>query len=281
MYRILQKRSLATGIHMYVISAPEIAAKALPGQFIILRVDEWGERIPLTIFDFDRKAGSIKIIFQEVGFTTKRLACLKQGDFITDIAGPLGMPSHIKKYGRVIAIGGGVGAAPIFPIVRALKEAGNEVISIIGAKSAETLILQDVMNNVSDRLIICTDDGSLGEKGFVTEVLQKQLTGEKPDLVMAIGPLPMMQAVSELTASFAVKTLVSLNPIMVDGTGMCGACRVKIGEETKFACVEGPEFDGHLVDWETLIRRSTMYAKEQELILGEKARSGGGCGCHS
>lgn len=279
MFEIIKKENLAESIKLFEVAAPEIAAKAQPGQFIILRIDEKGERIPLTIADFNREKGTLVLIFQEVGRSTQEMGRMEQGDKILDLVGPLGKASEIEKYGRVVCIGGGVGAAPVYPITRALKEAGNEVIAIIGARSENYLILKDEMNAVSDRLYITSDDGSVGQKGFVTDVLQKILAEESPvDLIVAIGPMPMMKAVSEVSRPYGVKTTVSMNPIMVDGTGMCGACRVAVGNETKFACVDGPEFDGHLIDWTLAQNRSRMFKAEEKIAI-EHSCSGGECQC--
>ena len=235
MFEILKKEVLAEGIKLFEVAAPEIAAKARPGQFIILRIDDKGERIPLTVADYDRDRGTLTLIFQEIGRSTIEMGRLEQGDKILDLVGPLGKASEIEKYGRVVCIGGGVGIAPVYPITRALKESGNEVISIIGARSSNQLILHEEMGAVSDHLHITSDDGTVGEKGFVTDILNKMLAdGVKIDLIVAIGPLPMMQAVAETSRPHGIKTIVSMNPIMVDGTGMCGACRVAVGNETKF-----------------------------------------------
>ncbi|APC08728.1 dihydroorotate dehydrogenase B, electron transfer subunit [Moorella thermoacetica] len=278
-YRIVRKEVMSPVIKLLEIEAPEVAAKAQPGQFIILRLDEEGERIPLTIADFDRTRGTITTIFQEVGYTTRRLGCLETGDSLADFVGPLGLPSEIENYGRVVCVGGGVGVAPVYPIARALKEAGNEVISIIGARTKDLLLLEDEMRAVSSELLVATDDGSYGHHGFVTDLL-KQVLEEKGKVarVWGIGPVVMMRAVAETTRPFGVKTIVSMNPIMVDGTGMCGACRVSVGGETKFACVDGPEFDGHEIDWQLALRRMNMYREEEQEII--KAHEGGGCGCH-
>lgn len=277
MFAIIRKENLAEGIKLFEIGAPQIAAKARPGQFIILRIDEKGERIPLTIADFDRDKGTITLISQEVGRTTADLGKMETGDKILDLVGPLGKASAIEKYGRVVCIGGGVGVAPVYPITRALKAAGNEVISIIGARTAEQLILQEEMGAVSDHIYITSDDGSIGQEGFVTNVLGKLLTdGVQIDLIIAIGPLPMMESVSQTSRAYGVKTIVSMNPIMVDGTGMCGACRVAVGSETKFACVDGPEFDGHLVDWQLARSRSRMFLAEEKIAQN---CSGGDCRC--
>lgn len=279
MYAVLKKETLALGIKLFEVAAPAIAKKAEPGQFIILRRDEKGERIPLTIADFDRERGSLTIIFQEVGRSTRDLGLMEAGDGILDLAGPLGKKSEIRKYGRVICIGGGVGIAPVYPITRALQEKENEIISIIGAKTAGQLILKEAMAAVSNQIYVTSDDGTIGEKGFVTDILKKILEdGETVDLIIAIGPLPMMQAVSEVSRPLGVKTVVSMNPIMVDGTGMCGACRVAVGSETRFACVDGPEFDGHLVDWDLAMKRSRMFLQEERIADGQDP-AGGECRC--
>jgi ferredoxin--NADP+ reductase len=242
-----------------------VAKKAQAGQFVILRIDEKGERIPLTIADYDREKGTITIIFMEVGKTTKQLGKLNVGDSIENFAGPLGIASEVKNYGTVVCVGGGVGIAPLYPIVRALKEAGNYVISILGAKNKALLLLEEEIESFSDELYITTDDGSKGHKGFVSDVLQKQIDSkEKIDMVMAIGPVIMMKVVADLTKKYQIKTLVSLNPIMVDGTGMCGGCRVSVEGKTKFACVDGPEFDGHEVDFNNLMLRNRRFLKEEE-----------------
>lgn len=263
-----------------VIEAPLVARKAQPGEFIILRVTEDGERIPLTIQDFDRDKGTISIIFQEVGVTTRALGQLESGEFLADFVGPLGRPTHIEKMGTVVCVGGGIGVAPILPIARGMKEAGNKVISIIGSRTKDLLILEAEMQAASSELIITTDDGTYGRKGFVTQVLQELIEkGEPIAEVIAIGPVVMMRAVAETTRPHGVKTIVSLNPIMVDGTGMCGGCRVSVGDDTKFACVDGPEFDGHKVDFAGLMSRQKMY-KDQEKQAGEHTHCKGGvCTC--
>jgi len=276
MYRIRSKKVLGPDLKLMVVEAPEIAAKAQPGQFIILRENEYGERIPLTIADFDRTEGTITIIFQEVGRSTRDLGMLEAGDSILDFVGPLGKKSEIEDFGKVVCVGGGVGVAPVYPITRALYEAGNHVVSIIGARSRDLLILEDEMRKVSHQLVVMTDDGSYGEKGFVTDALRKVLSQDNFARVIAIGPLVMMKAVSEVTREFGVKTIVSLNPIMVDGTGMCGACRVEVGGETRFACVDGPEFDGHEVDWNLAQQRARMFLAQEK--IADEAR-GGGCRC--
>lgn len=278
MYRIVRKEVMSPIIKLLEIEAPEVAAKAQAGQFIILRINEEGERIPLTIADFDRCRGTITTIFQEVGYSTRLLGTLETGDNLADFVGPLGQPTEVENYGRVVCVGGGVGVAPVYPIARVLKEAGNEVISIIGARTRELLILEEEMRAVSSELLVATDDGSYGHHGFVTDLL-KQVLEERGNVarVWGIGPVVMMRAVAETTRPFGVPTVVSMNPIMVDGTGMCGACRVSVGGETKFACVDGPEFDGHKIDWQLALRRMSMYKEEEERII--EAHKGGCCGC--
>ena len=272
MYRILKKQELSPGILEYDIKAPRVAKKALPGQFIVLRVNEEGERVPLTIADFDREKGIVTILFQVVGASTELLASLQEGDSILDFVGPLGQPSELSNHmGTVVFVGGGIGVAPVYPIARAAHELGNKVISILGAKTKDILIFEERMRAISDEVLITTDDGSYGIKGFVTNAIEELVKrGEKIDQVTAIGPGVMMKSVAEATRPYGIKTVVSLNPIMVDGTGMCGGCRVQVGEETKFACVDGPEFDGHLVDFQGLMARGRMYrtqeAKEKDHI---------------
>lgn len=279
-FTIIKKQELVPTIYLMDINAPRIAKKAQPGQFVILRIDETGERIPLTIADFDREKGTITMIFQAVGKTTTKLSTLKTGDSILDFIGPLGNPAHIENEGTIILVGGGVGVAPIFPQARAFKEAGNKVISIIGARSANLLLWEDRMREVSDELYITTDDGTQGHHGFVTDIVKKILeSGTKVDRVIAIGPPVMMRAVAGVTRPFNVKTVVSLNSIMVDGTGMCGACRVLVGNETKFACVDGPEFDAHLVDFTLLMNRLSMYQPEEKLAFEKYKCDREGCKC--
>jgi NAD(P)H-flavin reductase len=240
----------------------------------VVRIDEKGERIPLTIADWDSDEGTVTIVFMEVGATTARLALLKKGDAIADFVGPLGVPTEIKKYGTVVCVAGGVGAAPVAPIARALKQAGNNIITILGARSQDLLFCEDVLASTSDRMIVTTDDGSYGRKGVVTEPLKEILdSGEKIDRVVAIGPVVMMKFCSLTTAPAGVKTVVSLNPIMVDGTGMCGCCRVSVGGETKFACVDGPDFDGHQVDWDLLAARQRIYLGEEKCAYDEWQKS--------
>jgi ferredoxin--NADP+ reductase len=263
-FQILKKDSLAPGIKRLVVSAPLIAKKAHAGQFVILRIDERGERFPLTLVDWNPKEGTIVLILQEVGASTKKLGNLNIGDTIMDIVGPLGNPTEAEKYGEVAVIGGGVGTALIYPWVKALKEAGNRVITILGARNVNLLLLEEELRSLSDELHVSTDDGTKGLKGFTADVLKSLLEkGKKIDLVMAAGPVPMMRAVAEVTRPFKVKTVVSLNPIMVDGTGMCGGCRITVGGETKFACVDGPEFDAHQVDFRELMNRLRTYTEEE------------------
>jgi ferredoxin--NADP+ reductase len=265
MYKVLEKKILSDNVRQMVVKAPLVAKKAQAGQFIILRIDEQGERIPLTIADYDRKKGTITIIFMEVGKTTKQLGTLNVGDKILNFVGPLGVPSEIEKYGTVVCIGGGVGIAPLYPVIRALKQAGNNVISILGARNEKLLMLEKEIEEYSDEFHICTDDGSKGTKGFVSNVLQNLIDdGKKIDVVWAIGPVIMMKVVADLTRKYDIKTIVSLNPIMIDGTGMCGGCRVSVGNETKFACVDGPEFDGHLVDFDNLMLRNRRFICEED-----------------
>ncbi len=265
MYRIIERQDLTPTIKLMKVVAPAIARKAQAGQFIILRLHGHAERIPLTVADYDRDGGTITIVFQIVGKSTEELATLKEGDSILNFAGPLGEPSEIDNYGTVVCIGGGVGVAPIFPITRALRQAGNRIISIIGARSADLLFYESEMRSVSDRLQVVTDDGSKGQQGLVTDALGEILkSGAQVDLVFAIGPVPMMRAVAELTKKHAIRTIVSLNPVMVDGTGMCGGCRVSVGGTSKFACVDGPDFDAHQVDFEELQMRQRTYRKEEQ-----------------
>jgi NAD(P)H-flavin reductase len=264
-YQIISRETLVPNNHLFKVEAPAVARKARAGQFVVIMIDEKGERIPLTIADWDREEGSITIVFMEVGVTTRRLAQLKAGDSIANFIGPLGVPSHVERFGTVVCVGGGVGVAPIFPIARALKEAGNRVISIIGARNRDLLFWEDRVREVSDSLTVTTDDGSYARKGLVTEPLKELLEGsEKVDRVVAIGPAVMMKFCSLTTKPFAVPTIVSLNPIMVDGTGMCGCCRVEVGGETKFTCVDGPEFDGHQVDWDLVFARQRIYLDEEK-----------------
>lgn len=259
MYKIIGKEVLAKGIKKVVVEAPLIARKTKPGNFIILRVDEKGERIPLTVADYDREEGVISIIFQEVGYTTCSLGELEVGDYIKDIVGPLGQHINIEGYKKVVCIGGGSGTALLYPKVKAFYGTDAEVIAITGARSKDLIILEKELAEVSDRLYIATDDGSYGHHGFVTDILQDLMSKEEIDLVIAIGPVPMMKAVADMTREHNIETIVSLNSLMIDGTGMCGGCRVTIGGETKFTCVDGPAFDGHQVDFEGLMNRLSYY----------------------
>ncbi len=264
----MERQDLVSNIHLFRISAPDVAKNARAGQFVVIRIDEQGERIPLTLADWDTKEGSVTIVFMEVGTTTGRLAQLKKGDSLSNLAGPLGCPTEIEKFGTVICVAGGVGVAPIVPIARALKEAGNKVISILGARSKSLVFWEEELKKYSDRMIVTTDDGSYGRRGLVTEPLKEILeSGEKIDRVFAIGPAIMMRFSAKTTEPFGVKTIVSLNPIMVDGTGMCGACRISVGGKTKFTCVEGPDFDGHQVNWDELLSRQRIYPDEEKLSL--------------
>jgi ferredoxin--NADP+ reductase len=264
MNRIVKKVQLSKDVFRFEVETPLIAKKRKAGQFVILRVHEEGERFPLTIADADPAKGTISLIFQVVGKSTQAMARLNEGEEITDLVGPLGKPTHVEKFGTVVCIGGGIGVAPVRPIVDAMKKAGNKVISIIGARTKDLLILEDEIGAMSDEVLVATDDGTYGIHGFVTDALKKLIDrGEKINLVVAIGPLPMMRAVCNLTMKYNLTTVVSLNPIMVDGTGMCGGCRVEVGGQTKFACVDGPEFDGHKVDFDLLAKRLKTYTKHE------------------
>lgn len=260
MYTIKRKEKLNNTVTLMEIEAPYVAKKAQAGQFIILRVDDEGERIPLTIADFDRDKGSVTIIFQVVGATTKKLDEKNEGEYIADFAGPLGTPTHTEGLKKVAVIGGGVGCAIAYPVAKKLSEQGCIVHSVVGFRNKDLVILEEQFNKVSDVLKIMTDDGSHGEKGLVTNALKELIeSGEQYDRVIAIGPLIMMKFVCNLTREYGIKTIVSMNPIMIDGTGMCGGCRLSVGGETKFACVDGPDFDGHLVDFDLMLKRSGMY----------------------
>ncbi|MEG0693737.1 MAG: sulfide/dihydroorotate dehydrogenase-like FAD/NAD-binding protein, partial [Oscillospiraceae bacterium] len=264
MFKIINKRELNENVVLMEVDAPFIAKKAQAGQFIIFRVDEKGERVPLTIADYDRAKGSITIIFQTIGKSTMRLAELNVGDFILDFVGPLGNASHFDGIKKACVIGGGVGCAIAYPQAKALHEMGVSVDVIAGFRNKDIVILEDEMKAVSDNLVITTDDGSYGKQGFVTNALQELIdAGNNYDMVIAIGPVPMMKFLCEVTRPYGIKTMVSLNPIMIDGTGMCGGCRVTVGGETKFACVDGPDFDGHIVDFDELMRRNSFYKKEE------------------
>lgn len=268
MYQITEARFLAQDVKLFKIKSPKIAEKRKAGQFVIIRIEEHGERIPLTIADSDTTDGTVTIIVQGVGKTTIQLNRMEAGDEIKDVVGPLGMPSHIEDFGTAVSIGGGVGTAIAYPTAVALKAAGNHVITINGARSKDLVILKEEMKAVSDEAYITTDDGSYGHHGFVTDMLKKLIgEGKKIDFVLAIGPIPMMKAVADVTRSHGIKTVVSLNPIMIDGTGMCGGCRVSVGNKIKFACVDGPEFDAHEVDFKNLTDRNRMYAEYEKKSL--------------
>jgi len=270
MYEIVAKRELVPKVKLIEISAKDVAEKVRPGQFVILRLDEKGERIPLTIANHDVKKGTLTIVFHEVGNTTKKLGSLKEGDFISDVVGPLGNPAEIGEYGRVLCVGGGIWVAPLHFEALALREKGNKLITVMGARTKDHLIFEKEMKEISDEFYVATDDGSKGYKGL--DFLKDLLKTQKIDRVIAMGPVVMMQTVAEITRPYGLKTMVTLAPIMVDGMGMCGACRVSVGGETKFACMDGPEFDGHLVDFEQLIHRQRLYLPEERIssMLQEK-----------
>jgi ferredoxin--NADP+ reductase len=269
LYEIRYKETLSAANRLMVVDAPAVARKARAGQFVIVRVDTQGERIPLTIADYDRRAGTITLIFQEVGKSTLQMGRLEAGDCLANVAGPLGVPSEVDRYGTVVCVAGGVGIAPMFPITRELKEAGNRVISILGARSSGMLFWEDRMAAVSDQLLVCTDDGSRGRQGLVTQLLDEVLAAVPGGIarVWAIGPAVMMKFVSQTTRPHGVPTIVSLNTIMVDGTGMCGGCRVLLAEGARFVCVDGPEFDGHQVDWDNLLARQAYYREEEQAAV--------------
>jgi len=279
MFTITAKRQLSESVFEMTVEAPAIARKAKAGQFLMLRVDENGERIPLTFSDWSAEEGWIRFIFMRVGKTTHVLAHLDAGDALADVVGPLGVPTHTADLGRVAVVGGGVGAAVAYPVARAMAAAGNEVTVILGARNADLLILEDEFRALPlKELIVCTDDGSAGRKDLVTAPLKELCEAGAIDHAMAIGPAIMMKFCASTTREYAVPTTVSLNPIMVDGTGMCGACRVSVGGETKFGCVDGPDFDGHLVDFEELMSRQRVYADDERLADGEYSK---GCSCHT
>ncbi len=271
MSRILKKFELVSGIHEIVVDAPQIAAKAQPGHFVIVMADEQGERVPLTVADFDPAQGTITLVLMVIGTSSRKLAALAAGDDFYALIGPLGHPSEIADFGTVVMVAGGVGTAPIYPIAKALHQRGNRVVSIQGARSGDLLFWQDKLAAVSDRHIVTTDDGSLGRKGLVTEPLKELLEGNGQEIgcVYAIGPAIMMKFCAETSRPSGVKTVVSLNTTMVDGTGMCGGCRVTVGEETLFTCVDGPEFDGHLVDWDTVLARQKIYIQQEKRSLDQ------------
>lgn len=270
MYKIVRREILAEDSDLFEIYAPEIAKKAKAGQFVIIKINETGERIPLTLADFDAKKGTITLVALRVGKTTHLLSTLKAEDEILDVVGPLGNPTEIDNYGRVICVGGGLGIATIITICKALKDAGNYVTGIIGARTKNLIIFEDKLRGICNELYVSTDDGSYGHHGFVTDILKKLLDEDNPiDAIWAIGPAIMMKFVCKTTESYKIKTIVSLNPIMVDGTGMCGACRVEVDDKTKFTCVHGPEFDGHKVNWDLLLSRQQMYLNSEKLSLDE------------
>ncbi|HEY3375235.1 MAG TPA: sulfide/dihydroorotate dehydrogenase-like FAD/NAD-binding protein [Candidatus Aquicultor sp.] len=262
--KILKKQALRSDLFFFTVAAPEIAKKAKAGQFVVVRVDEEGERIPLSLARINPEEGTLGLVVQTVGVTSTKFSELNEGDSLSDIAGPMGHQTPIENYGRVVLVGGGFGAAPMYPIGKALKEAGNTVTSVIGARSADLLIYEDELAEFSDQVLVSTDDGSKGHKGLVTEVLKQEIETNGADFIMAIGPAIMMKFVALTTKPYNVKTFVSLNPIMVDGTGMCGACRVSVGGQTKFGCTDGPDFDGHLVDWDLLMSRQRTYLTEEK-----------------
>jgi len=277
-FPIVDTRLLAASVKQFKVAAPEIARKRKPGQFVVLRIHDEGERIPLTIADADPAAGTITLIFQEVGKSTMQLGKLKAGDSILDLIGPLGRPTHVEKLGTVVCIGGGIGIAPVYPIAKGMREAGNRVISIIGARTKDLLIMEEEMGKVSDVLKISTDDGTYGFHGYVSDILQDVIDeGDPIHLVVAIGPVPMMRVVCNVTRGKNLKTVVSLNPIMVDATGMCGACRVSVGGRTRFVCVDGPEFDGHEVNFAELVKRQRAYLNQEQEVSKMFLHPGGAC----
>ncbi|MFH1062214.1 MAG: sulfide/dihydroorotate dehydrogenase-like FAD/NAD-binding protein [Candidatus Omnitrophota bacterium] len=264
MYKIIQKRQLNSQVHLIEFEAKDLAMAASPGQFVILRVDEFGERFPLTIYDFDCQNGTITVVCQAIGVSTRKLCALNQGDSVLDISGPLGHSEQVQNIGKVIFVGGGVGTAEVYPIAKAMKQAGNDVTAIIGFRTKDLIICDQEIKPFCDNLYITTDDGSYGRKGFVTDILKELLDKGSYDLVFAIGPLIMMKAVAGVTKLKSIKTIVSLNSIMIDGTGMCGCCRIKYNQQTKFTCVDGPAFDGHLVDYDDIIWRQGRFKSKEE-----------------
>ena len=268
MFPIVHQELLTQDVTLLKVAAARVARKAQAGQFVVVRTDERGERIPLTLADWDRDGGTVTLVGQAVGKTSRGMLGLRTGDTLLDLAGPLGIPTEVGRYGTVVCVGGGIGRAPIYPIVRAQREAGNRVISTVGARNASLVFWVKELAGVSDEVLVMTDDGSLGQKGLVTDALRRLMDeGQKIDLVYAIGPAVMMRATCDLTRPYGIRTLVSLNPVMVDGTGMCGGCRVTVGGVSRFACVEGPEFDGHQVDFEGLMKRQRMYRAEERASL--------------
>lgn len=269
MYPVIYKEVLSEQVKLVVVEAPRVASKAQPGQFVLVKLDETGERIPLTIADFDPQLGTITLIFQEVGKSTKKMGMLEVGDGFDSLAGPLGHPTRIQNYGTVVMVAGGVGIAPLFPIVRSLKQSGNKVLTILGARTQSLLFWQERMAQFSDELILCTDDGSSGRKALVTEPLKDIIALKNSEIthIWAIGPAVMMKNVVETTRPYQIPTTVSLNTIMIDGTGMCGGCRVVMNDGARFVCVDGPEFDGHLVDWDNLLSRQSYYRSDEKYAL--------------
>ncbi|MDR1195619.1 MAG: sulfide/dihydroorotate dehydrogenase-like FAD/NAD-binding protein [Endomicrobium sp.] len=279
MFKIVLKEELGQNVKSFFVEAADAAKNAKAGQFVILRIHDRGERIPLTIAGVDAQKGLVRIIFQETGKTTYELGALEEGDYIKDFVGPLGQPTEIENYGNVVAVAGGVGTAEVLPVIQSLKNAGNKVTAIVGARNKDLIILEKELKQACDELFIATDDGSYGAKGLVTDVLKNLANKENIDIIYAIGPVPMMRAVSNLTKEKNIKTLVSLNPIMVDGTGMCGACRVTVDGKTKFACVDGPEFDAHQVNWAELISRLALFRDLEKVSLDNFKRNPE-CKCH-
>jgi NAD(P)H-flavin reductase len=268
MFKILSKENLGPKIQCVVIDAPLVAQKAEPGQFVMVRVHKKGKRIPLSLADFDRKRKTITIVFQEIGKTTHQLGMMNKDDSIPDLLGPQGNPTEIENFGNVVVVGGGIGVAPVFPLARKLKEKGNYVTSILGYRSQKYLFWEEKLRSVSDQALIATNDGSCGKKGFVTDILAEMMaSGKKIDRVVAIGPAVMMKAVSDLTRASGIRTIVSLNSLMVCGMGMCGACRVTVNNETRFTCMDGPDFDGHQVDFEELMKRLDTYKEEEKIVF--------------
>jgi len=278
MYRIVEKIRLTPEAVLLRVEAPRIARRRKAGQFVVLRVDETGERIPLTIVGSDPEAGTVTLVVQEVGTSTRKLGRLRAGEAILDLIGPLGHPTEVKKWGRVACLAGGIGTAEVLPVVEAVRAAGNTTLAIVGARTRDLLILEEEMRAAADGLYITTDDGSYGRPGVVTDVLLSLINdGAVPDRVYAIGPVPMMKAVADLTRPYGIPTVVSLNALMVDGTGMCGCCRVTVGGETKFTCVDGPDFDGHLVDFPELVQRQKIYLDQEKRSLKKFEECSGGC----
>jgi len=281
MFRIMEKRLLAPAVHQLVVEAPLVARRARPGNFVIVRTDETGERIPLTIADYDPEKGTVMLVVQEVGKSTMDIGLMEEGDSFTDVAGPLGQATPIKKVGTIVGVAGGIGVAPLLPQIKLHKEIGNHVITIVGARTRDLLILKDETEQASHEVIFATDDGTFGYHGFVTGALEELIKqGRQIDEVTAIGPVRMMQATCNLTRKHNIPTLVSLNAVMVDGTGMCGCCRVTVGGETKFSCVDGPDFDGHKVDFDELASRQAFFRDEENLARELAEQKRGGCRCH-